>query len=144
MIGAGHSDPRLGARMVHLALLGGLAGISVIFLVVGLMLDAAPLIRDAEGVAIIGYTLAGVGALPIIVAMLVFRPRVPTRRSGEGESDYWQRAFGPALLTWTLAEAGGMIGAVGALVTGLWATLLLVVAAIACLVLLRPGVFEEG
>jgi len=135
-------DPHRASRVLHRALLGGLVVISTVFLVLGLM-DVAPLIRDAEGVAIIGYLLAGIGLLPIIVGMLVLRPRVPRRGSGQSEAEYWQGALGPAMLVWTLTEAGGIMCAVGALITGLWAPMVVVAVALTCLGVTGPGHFEN-
>lgn len=137
-------DPRRAARVIHLALLGGLALISAVFLILGLALDVAPLIREGEDVAIIGYVLAGVGLMPIILSMLVLRPRVPARSSGQSEAEFWQGALRAALPVWTLAEAGGMIAAVGALLTGLWAPMVVVAVALTCLGVTGPGRFENG
>ena len=137
-------DPRRAARVLHTALLGGLLTISAVFLFLGFALHVAPLIRDAYGVAMIGYILAAAGLLPIILGVLVFRPKVPARVSGQSDAAYWQGALGPALVVWVLCEGGGIIAAVGALLTGLWAPIVTVAAAVTCLVLMGPGRFENS
>jgi len=136
-------DPHRAARVLHLALMSGLAVISAVFFILGAT-GVAPFIKDAEGVAIIGYVLAGVSLIPLIIGMLVLRPRVPTRASGQSDTEYWQGALGPAMLVWTLAEAGGIMSAVGALITGLWAPIVVVVAALACMAMVRPSYFENA
>ena len=137
-------DPRRAARVMHTALLGGLLTISAVFLFLGFGLHVAPLIRDAYGVAMIGYILGAAGLLPIIIAMLILRPKVPARTSGQSDTAYWQGALGPALAVWVLCEGGGITAAVGALITGLWAPIVTVVMAVTCLVLMGPGRFENS
>jgi hypothetical protein len=137
-------DPRRAARVMHTALLGGLLTISAVFLFLGFGLHVAPLIRDAKGAAMIGYILAAAGLMPIIIAMLILRPKVPTRTSGQSDAGYWQGALGPALSVWVLCEGGGITAAVGALLTGLWAPMVTVAVAVTCLVLMGPGRFENS
>ncbi|MEI2721892.1 MAG: hypothetical protein V9E87_17545 [Gemmatimonadales bacterium] len=137
-------DPRRAARVMHTALLGGLLTISAVFLFLGVGLHVAPLIRAGDGVVIIGTILAAVGLLPIVLGVLVFRPKVPARTSGQGDAAYWQGALGPALVVWVLCEGGGVMAAVGALLTGLWAPIVTVAVAVTCLVLMGPGRFENS
>jgi hypothetical protein len=136
-------DPSRSARLLHLVLLGGLVTISMVFLVLTFGLKVAPLLPGGEDVAFIGNVLAAAGIVPIILAMLVLRPRVPARTPGQTTTAFWQGAVGPALVVWTLIEGGGIIGAVGALLTGLLTPVVPAVAALSCLVLIGPSHFEN-
>lgn len=136
-------DPYRASRLLHRALLGGLVVIPAVFVVLGVM-GVAPLISGGEGVLIIGYGLAGVSMLQLIVGMLVFRPRVPTRSSSRSDAEFWQGALGPAVHVWSLFEAGGITSALGALMTGLVAPMVVVVAALACLAFVGPSYFEHS
>jgi hypothetical protein len=136
-------DPHRAARVLHFGLTSALTVISMVFLILGVM-DVGPIIRGDDGVAIIGSVIAGISLIPLMVSMLILRPRVPTRASGQSDKEFWQGAIGSAMLVWTLAEAGGMMSLVGALISGHWAPIVVVVAALACMALVRPSYFENA
>jgi hypothetical protein len=137
-------DPPRTARVLHLALLGGLLVIVAMFLFLVFGVLGAPLLTSADETSFIGYVLAAFGLLALVLAVLVLRPRVPTRSSGQSDAEYWQDAFQPALLVWTALEGGGITCAVGALLTGHWAPMAVVVAAVGCFVALRPSHFDNS
>ncbi len=104
----------------------------------------APLLTVGGDVALIGYILAFAGLIPIVLAVLVLKPRVPDRAPGQSDAAFWQVAIYPTIPVWALFEGAGILGAVGALLTGLWAPAAVVVISLACLLLMGPGHFENG
>jgi hypothetical protein len=136
-------DPPRTARLLHRALLGGLLTITAVFLYLGIGIHVAPLITVGD-VRVIGYTLAAAGALLIVLALLVLKPRVPERRSGQDDVAFWGVAIYPMIAVWALLDAAGFIGALGALLTGLWPPAALVAVAATCLLILGPNRIESA
>lgn len=137
-------DPPRAARLLHRVLLGGLLVIVALFLFLVLGVLGASLLGSAEEASFIGYTIAAFGLLALVLAVLVVRPRVPMRSSGQSHTEYWQAALQSALLVWTIVEGAGITCAVGALLTGHWAPMVVVAAAVGCFVVFRPSHFENG
>ena len=114
------------------------------FLFLTFGLHAAPLLKGGDQVVMIGYLLAACGIAPIVTALLVLKPRVPARASGQDDAAFWHGALGPAIAVWAVFEGSGIIGAVGALLTGFPAPAILVVIALGCLVMFGPSHFENA
>lgn len=74
---------------------------------------------SAEASAAVAYIMCGLAALMAAVAMLVMRRRVPPRRLGQSEDDYWSRqeVVAAVLPIWFLMEGAGIVAAAGYLVT---------------------------
>ena len=132
------------ARGLHRVLIGGLLMISAVFVFITLGLHDAPLMAGRDAASVTGYVLAACGIMPIILGLLILKPRGPVRSSGQGDASFWQVAMGPVIAVWVVLEGGGIIGAVGALLTGSLASVLTVAIALGCLVALGPSHFENA
>ena len=132
------------ARVIHRALLGGLLMICAVFLLIGLGLHDAPLMLAGKNTSIVGYVLAACGIMPIILGLLFLKPRVPIRSLGQDEAAFWRTAQYAVIPVWAVFEGSGIIGAVGALLTGSLAPAFLVAIALGCLVLFSPSHFESA
>jgi len=130
--------------MLHRALVGGLLTICVVFLVIALGLHDAPLMAAGETTLMVGYVLAACSVMPIILGLLILKPRVPTRSSGQDDAAFWQLALGPVVSVWAVIEGAGIIGAVGALLTGSLAPAVAVAIALGSLVAFGPSHFDNA
>jgi hypothetical protein len=131
-------------RPVHLVLVGGASVILGMFLFLVYGLHIGPLLPPGSQSSILGYGLAAisVGATPF--ALLVLRPRAGRRNPGQTVDAYWdsESRAGP-LLFWVVAEGGGVMGAVGFLMSGSLLPLLASAGSIAILAAVGPGYFED-
>jgi len=132
------------ARVLHRALLGGLLTISAVFLFIALGLHDAPLMNAGNNTSIVGNVLAACGIMPIVLGLFVLKPRVPMRTSGQDEAAFWRTALYAVIPVWAVIEGAGIVGAVGALLTGSLAPALIVAIALGCLVVFSPGHFESA
>lgn len=132
------------ARVLHRALLGGLLMISAAFLFIALGLHDAPLMTAGDTTSMTGYVLAACGIMPIILGLLILKPRVPMRSSGQDAAAFWRVALGPVISVWAVVEGAGIIGAVGALLAGSLASALTVAIALGCLIVFGPSHFENA
>jgi hypothetical protein len=131
-------------RLLHLALIGGLSMISLIFLVVVFVLRTAPGLEPGTETTIIAGVLTAAGLTSLTVGLFVMKPRVPRRTADQTVEAYWGGPARPgALLVWVMAEGGGMIGAVGFLVTRSYFPALVTLGALGVLLTNGPGYFEE-
>jgi hypothetical protein len=137
------ADPVRASRVVHAALIGGLVVVCVVFGLLTYAAHAAPLLPPGNGATMMGYVLAGCGVAAMVLAFVIAKPRIPERRSGQHEAAYWQEAIYPAIAFWAVFEGAGIVGAIGALLTGLLAPALVVVLAVVGLVAFGPGNFEN-
>ena len=131
------------ARVMHRVLIVGLLLIAVVFLVITIGLHDAPLMAAGDATSRIGYLFAASGLVPIVLAMFIFKPRVPTRSAGQDDAAFWRVALGPAISVWVMIEGAGIISAVGALLSGSLASALVVAIALGCLVMFSPSHFEN-
>lgn len=126
-------------RLIHIALTMGvalMAGVMIVMRSTGA--GAAP-----SGTAMQGYLIAGMGVMAIAVGLAVLRPRVPARGSTESPEEYWtEMRRAAAIVVWALIEAGGLMGVVGFMLTGLWTPLAVTAISLAGLFLTRPASFE--
>lgn len=127
-------------RLLHTALLGGLflSGTALYFV---RRLAPPPAVGDPH---ILMLVLAGVSVLLLVVALSMFRPRVPERQPQQGADAYWSDATsrGSAIVLWAAIEGAGLVGAAGYFLTGGTAPAVAFVLALAALVLLRPARIE--
>lgn len=143
VIGDTPGSPR-SARVLHRALLGGLLTICAVFVLIALGLHDAPLMAAGDTASMVGYVLAACGVMPILLGLLILKPRVPMRSSGQDDAAFWHVALGPVISVWAVVEGAGIIGAVGALLTGSLAPGLAVAIALGCLVATGPSHFENA
>ena len=126
-------------RVVHTALLGGLALIGATFLVVNAIVGAVGLMP------IPGVAFAIIGLVQLAIAFAVLRRRVPSRRSGQAVDDYWSsnEVHTAALALWAVIEGGGLFAWVGYLLTRDPAPALVGVLGLIALFMARPAQLEE-
>jgi hypothetical protein len=131
-------------RLLHFALIGGLSVISLIFLMLVFVLRTAPSLAPGTETTIIAGVLTAVGLTSLTVSLFVMKPRVPHRTAAQTVEAYWEGAARPgALLVWIMAEGGGIIGAVGFLMTSSFFPALVTLGALGILLTHGPGYFEE-
>jgi hypothetical protein len=101
------------ALFVYLSMIGAVA----IALVMSVALQSASVFPP-------GSTSGAMGAVPLAVAgaaVLVFisvRRRLPERRTGETDDQWWQANMPSAIVLWATAEGAALVGAVFYLVGG--------------------------
>src|SRR5262245_15750584 len=102
-------------RVIHLALTLGLTGCGVVFFIVHRTEEVPALVPASIGTAL---TVAAIGA--IIVAVTVVRRRVPPQAPDQTPDMYWGGGTVRlmALVLWAAVESGGLLAAVGYLLTG--------------------------
>jgi len=129
------------ARILHFALVAGLALAGVAFFVL-LRVQG----RSLGGGPDVGYVLAAVAALLLVVAQTVLRRRVPERRFDQSPDDYWgsPEIRGVSILLWAVIDGAGLLGWVGYVFTGGVAPAAAALLSIATLVLYRPSRLEGG
>lgn len=132
------------ARMLHRILIAGLLVVVALFLLIAIGLHGAPLMTRGHTASIVGYLMAACAAAPIVLGVLILKPRVPSRAAGADDRAFWQAASGPVIAVWVVLEGGGIIAAVGALLTGSLAPVLALVIAIGSLAVLGPSHFENA
>lgn len=132
-------------RALHTPLAGGLAAISVVFLLLTFGLHTAPLLPAGPSTTIIAYLLAGIGLAALAAGLFVFKSRVPRPHPGQSLDDYWAgEARGHVLLFWVVILGGGVNGAVGFLLTGSLIPALATVGSLIVLLSHGAGYFEDA
>ncbi len=131
--------------ILHRALAAGLTVVLAVFSFL-IYQRGGPLLAADSARDLIGLVLGGVGLVPLTLGFLVFRPRIPARRPGQDAQAYWTQpeVTGAALLVWVLFEGGGMVGAVGYLLSAHLAAGFTAAAGLAALVLSGPGTLGGG
>lgn len=132
-------------RVLHGVITAGLAVILAVFLLLTYGLHQAPVLFPGNPSPVIAYLLLAASLTVLSTALLVFKARVPARRSGQSVEEFWgMEARGSALLFWVLLEGGGIVGAVGFLITGSLIPAIGAVGAIYLFLTNGPGYFEEA
>ena len=126
-------------RVVHAALLGGLALIGATFVAVNAIVGAVGLIP------VPGVVFALIGLVQLAIAFAVLRQRVPSRRSGQTVDDYWSsdKVRTAALALWAVIEGGSLFAWVGYLLTRDPAPAVVGVLGLIALFMARPAQLEE-
>jgi hypothetical protein len=137
------SQPPLDPRL-HLYLGLGLLIVSGVFLFLRLM-DVAPLLGGDRVGEMLGYVLSGVGVVVIGVAVLVFKPKAPERRSVQRVEDYWAdpEVVKTVPLIWFLLEGATMIAAIGYLLSANAVPAIVTLAGLTAYWLNGPNVFAK-
>lgn len=83
-------------------------------------LGIVPLLPTDDGTRMIAYVLIGLAAVLIAAAVVVFKPRVPSRRPEQPVEQYWAtpEVGARVLPVWFLLEGAGVLSVVGFLATG--------------------------
>lgn len=129
------------ARILHFALVAGLALVGVTFFAL-LRVQG----RSLGGGPDVGYVLAAVAALLLVVTQTVLRRRMPERRFDQSPDDYWGSPDirGASILLWAVIDGSGLLAWVGYVLTGGVAPAVAALLSIATLVLYRPSRLEGG
>lgn len=127
------------------------------FLGIGLVMVAASLVGlkylgigpalPASNVRlVIACVLSGIAAVLAVVALVVFKPRVPERSSAQSVEEYWStREVGTKVLSvWFLLEGAGTLATVGYFLTGEPAAALAAGVLIAAFWWCGPNVFAKA
>lgn len=126
------------ARMIHLSMP---AGIVLFALVVHFVIRPAraDLARPSTTViwALLALSLAASGL------SVVLRRRVPRRNTNESADLFWSTASTAALITWALLEAGGLLGVVAYMLSGMQVAVLAAGIALAGFVVFSPTSLER-
>lgn len=127
------------ARILHFALVAGLALAGIAFFVL-LRVQG----RALGGGPDLGYILAAVAVLLLVVAQTVLRRRVPERRFDQSPDDYWAspEIRGVSILLWAVIDGAGVLGCVGYVFAGGIAPAAAALLAIVTLVIYRPARLE--
>ena len=116
-------------------------------LVVGLCLSVAALaaVRDRAAPPVvlppmIGLFIAVVAAGALAVAFAVLRPRFPRRSASQSPDDFWSanETRASAVILWALVEGPGLLAGVAYFLTGQFAAVVVVIAAVLVLIRFRP------
>ena len=126
-----------GARQLHMVLTGGLTVVLVAMALIVFFWGSR--LGSGSFSTMFGYGLAGIGCLPIVMALILFRPKIPRRERDQSLESFWPEALPRALVTWVLIEGGGIIASVGFVNSGTFAPAVVAILAILVLVWLRPG-----
>ncbi len=126
-------------RIVHAALMGGLALIGATFVAVNAIVGAVGLIP------VPGVVFALIGLVQLAFAFAVLRRRVPSRPTGQPVDDYWSNnaVQTTALALWAVIEGGGLFAWVGYLLTRDPAPAVVGVLGLIALFLARPAQLEQ-
>jgi len=83
-------------------------------------LGIAPILGHDSVTLMMAYTLSAVAVLLTVVALFVFKPRVPDRPTVQTVEQYWStpEVGAKAMLVWILLEGAGTLAAVGYCLTG--------------------------
>jgi hypothetical protein len=141
--GAGTPPPN--PPLLHRMLGAGLVVVALAFL--GLPFVGLATIRPVDTITpFLEYGFAGVTLVLIAVAFLRFKPRVPSRDTGQSLEEYWVRpeVGGAVALVWFLLEGAGLIAAVGYFLTGDPLSAIVMVLAIVTFWLCGPSQFANG
>ena len=131
--------------LLHRFLGIGLVILATVF--VGLyVFGRTPLLPPDEVTRVIAYVLSGVSVVLLGVAFLILKPRVPARRAGQSEADYWTTpdAAGKIMQVWFVVEGAGTLSAVGFLLTGEPVAAIVMGAAVAAFWVVGPNAFAHA
>ena len=127
------------ARIVHAALVLGVALAGVVFFIV---LRTIP--PSFPGASILSFVTAGLGLGNIAAGLGLFRSKIPQRSSAQAPDDYWTspEVRGIAIVTWAIIEGGGVVALVGYFLTGMPVPAGVGALSIVALILVRPSRLE--
>jgi len=129
--------------MLHQVLLVGQLGVAAVFLLLNFR-GIVPL-QGAGSASLVAYVLSGICTLQIVAALLVLRPRVPTRGTGQSVEQFWSTPSSTqaVLLVWFVLESATVLSSVGFLLTGEPLPAVVAGAAILAFIWNKPDTFEE-
>lgn len=131
-------------QLLHRFLGIGATALALVFL--GMNSMSGPLLMpDDDFLPTLAYTLTGIAALVMGVALVVRKPKVPERRPGETVEAYWKRPeVGVAVFgVWFLMEGAAMLTTIGYALTGHPVVLLATGLAITAFWMTGPNAFAK-
>jgi hypothetical protein len=99
----------------------------------------------AQDLATIGYSMAAISIVMIVVSLGVLKPRVPGRRPGQSVAAFWADPGVTARATpvWFLLEGAAVVSAVGYFLSGLAVAALMIAVAIGAFWIAGPNSFAR-
>jgi hypothetical protein len=129
----------LAVRALHGAIFIGLVMITAVFAFLVYRADTPMLV--SQPLLGLGLAVAGLGVLA--VAVVILRPRLPKRGNDQSPEDYWDMGMRRrVLMVWVTVELAGLSAAMGYLLSGEQAALVVAVLAISTMGWFRPGRLE--
>ena len=128
-----------GVKLLHLILLGAGVLVAIAFLVMVQL--RGPILLTDSSTEVIAYSFAGIGVTAVAFAVLLLRPRIPSRGREESSDAYWSSGVNRSrsILVWIIAENAGIISSLGFLLTGHVAPLVGLALALAVLAWFNPS-----
>ena len=131
--------------MLHRFLGIGITLLAVVFIVMTALGFAPLLATDDETTPMFGYGLSGIAIVLAVVALLVYKPRVPERRPGQTVEQFWTDADAVQTImpVWFLLEGAATLSAIGFLMSGEPVALLTTGLAIIAFWMTGPNAFAK-
>ena len=126
-------------------LLHKLLGVGLV-IVAGAMIIARHSAGDSpQGSRMPAYVIAGVSAVMLGAALMLLKPLVPRRKTGQTVAAYWGDAavVPKALLVWFILEGAGVTASISYFLGGGAYALVAIAAAVAAYWMNGPAVFEN-
>lgn len=92
----------------------------------------------------LGYSLSALSFALVGVAVLLLRPRVPSRAPRQSAEEYWSSATRTILPMWFVMEAAGMTAIIGYFLTGQTVAAVAIVVSVAAFIWYGPKAFVQG
>jgi len=134
------ANPTRAVRLLHGALVGGLAMSGAVFVLVR-RLSLGPTFPLPP---ILAFVLAGFTIIVVLLAARIVRPTIPDRQVDQSSDAYWSDAIrrGRALILWAMTEGSGLVAVIGYYLTGVPATAIAYAVALGTLIMFRPSRLE--
>jgi hypothetical protein len=105
--------------LLHPLLGIGLVAVAAVCLILR-YLGVVPMMGHDSATLLMAYALTAIDVVLVVVALFVFKPRVPDRPSDQSVEQYWSApdVGAKVLPVWVLLEGAGTLAAVGYCLTG--------------------------
>jgi len=133
------------ATQANPALLHKLLGIGLVIMAVAMVIARHSAGDAPQGSNLPAYAIAGVSAVMLGAALMLLKPLVPRRRTGQTVAAYWGDAavVPKALLVWFILEGAGVTASISYFLGGGAYALVVIAAAVAAYWMNGPAVFEN-
>jgi len=134
-------DPARSVRVLHSALLVGLAGAGTMLALIRRFNQPVSLPQTR----LIGIAVGALAVLFLAFARIVLRPKIPPRRPDQSVDAYWSEVSirGTAIALWAIVEGAGFLAAMGYFLTGSAIPLIALALVLGVLVSVRPARIES-
>ena len=127
------------------ALLYKFLGIGLVIMAVAMVIARHSVGDSADASRLPAYAIAGVSAVMLGAALMLLKPLVPRRKTGQTVAAYWGDAavVPKALLVWFILEGAGVTASISYFLGGGPYALVAIAAAVAAYWMNGPAVFEN-